>query len=823
MGKKSKKKINNSVKERKDSSNLTSEVVGDGVLEVKGRETCRHIENGIDLNKIKEKFSEKDSVRCEDCRGSALDRKESKGRSKHGKKGTDGVGVRKDTKCVWVCLQCGHFACGGVGMPNNPQSHAIRHSRQLRHPCVIQFENTNLCWCFHCGLLIPVGKSEHDGQENAVLLDAVKLIKRGPREGVTSVDVEDVWFGSGSVGGQTVVTTESLVSGKNDGYVVRGLANLGNTCFFNSVMQNILAMDLVRDYFMKLDQSVGPLTMALKKLFIETSCEASRNGISPRNLFGCICSKAPMFKGYQQQDSHELLRCLLDGLCTEELNLRKTLDSSKSAGTSCSPGSTFVDAIFGGQLSSTVTCTVCRYSSVTYDPFLDLSLPIPKKKSSTKMVPRSRSKKAKLPIKKETKKGAKFRGKGKTDSCIKSCATGSFENKDSSSIASSSVPLQEEKVDLLELTWLDFLDDIEPARTLDTLDSVSENYNISTNQVSESKHSSHDDDMSHNSSEVQSEVFSPNIEPTLNEESSRDNMYENDLPVLQGSEVLLLPYKEENLTTDEVLSKENVASCSVLVAEQDSLDFDGFGDLFNEPEMSSVSNVDDNNSLMITQTASLSGISSESDPDEVDDSDAPVSIKSCLSLYTEPELLSKEEAWNCENCAKIARGEQVCSDEKMPNTTLKKNESQNVPLDGYLLSAAPEPPEPRSLENGYPESDFGLTIERDNDIQSSYTPQEVSVMTDCKSSSQVSFVDQAAVSFHVDGSDCSEVDVNQVLCMASQSTVRVKSRKSNDSDKADGKLDKVPRDATKMILINKAPPILTIHLKRFSQDARGFK
>lgn len=35
--------------------------------------------------------------------------------------------------------------------------------------------------------------------------------------------------------------------------------------------------------------------------------------------------------------------------------------------------------IFVGQLKSTLECTVCRHSSVTFDPFWDLSLPVPSK------------------------------------------------------------------------------------------------------------------------------------------------------------------------------------------------------------------------------------------------------------------------------------------------------------------------------------------------------------------------------------------------------------------------------------------------------------
>jgi len=42
-----------------------------------------------------------------------------------------------------------------------------------------------------------------------------------------------------------------------------------------------------------------------------------------------------------------------------------------------SAGSSSVEAVFGGVLSSVITCTACGYCSISYEPFLDLSLPIP--------------------------------------------------------------------------------------------------------------------------------------------------------------------------------------------------------------------------------------------------------------------------------------------------------------------------------------------------------------------------------------------------------------------------------------------------------------
>ncbi|KAF5193675.1 Ubiquitin carboxyl-terminal hydrolase [Thalictrum thalictroides] len=867
MGKKVKKRNQNAQKEKRGSSdnhgtnvvhsNPQDEVVGDGVLvAVKGR-TCTHIEKGIDLIKLSEKFGSKGTEKCEDCREGSADRK---GRSKHGKKGTGGVGKKKD--CVWVCLQCGHFSCGGVGFPTTPQCHAIRHNRQTKHPCVIQLQNPKLCWCFPCDSPILVGKSEQDDPLDNVLSEVVKLIKGGLSE-VPSIDVEDVWFGSGSGKGLTTIeATDSLVSSRKGGYAVRGLANLGNTCFFNSVMQNLFAMDKLRDYFMKLDQSVGPLTMALKKLFSETSSESgSRSGISPRNLFGCICSRAPQFRGHQQQDSHELLRCLLDGLCTEELNMRKSLGSSKEDGVNPDTGFTFVDMIFGGQLSSTVSCKECKHSSVVHEPFLDLSLPVPTKKSPSRKVSR-----AKLPAKNETRKGGKIRGKWKTDSApaLVPCATVSSETIESSSLASSSLPPEEGKVEMFDDNWLDW---VASDTTSNVVDSVSQDYDSALIQDPESKpsypleedkvnfsdgvsrldHMGHDstsneldsvsqnhdilpikvsegnDDMSPNSSESQSQVFSTNIEPKQKSEWCKGSSSEDNLPVLQGPEVLLLPYKEENSTTGgEMANMESGAPSLVLGCEEDSLEFDGFGDLFNEPKMDSVPNLHDKSSQEIeaTETGFIAGNSSESDPDEVDDTNAPVSINSCLAYFTKPEILS-EHAWHCENCSKTLQGLQLYSVDNQSKSTVKKKtngiqlRSQNDQSGGDLSNSCADS---SILENVNSDNDFGCNIERREDLlSSSNSLQEVSpFVTDCKLSNQASSNNQTGESCSVNDSDNTGNDGDQVQVSKS----KVSARESQNSE-VDEKCVKVMRDATKRYLLHKVPLILTIHLKRFSQDGRG--
>lgn len=95
-----------------------------------------------------------------------------------------------------------------------------------------------------------------------------------------------------------------------------------------------------------------------------------------------------------QEDAHECLRYILDGLQNDALRpykreqLRKLRKQQKGDEGAAKPlmkqvhvpveveEQTWVHQLFGGHLSSCVHCTECGHDSVTTDPFLDLSLDI---------------------------------------------------------------------------------------------------------------------------------------------------------------------------------------------------------------------------------------------------------------------------------------------------------------------------------------------------------------------------------------------------------------------------------------------------------------
>nr|GMD80592.1 ubiquitin carboxyl-terminal hydrolase 2-like [Ipomoea batatas] len=942
MGKKVKKKARSGQKEKRvaagspnatpQQSTQNTEAPEDVTVVAKERKACPHFDKAVNLEKVSAKLGSSESITCEECLGGAGDKRPGKGKNKHGKKkaGMD--------KAIWVCLECGHFSCGGVGLPTTPHSHAVWHAKKQRHTLAVQFENPQLRWCFTCSTLIPGDKEDDSGEHKKVIQDIVKLIKGTQPEG-TNFDAEDAVSGSGSGSASVtsgVISKHSASVGLNGkgGYSVRGFINLGNTCFFNSVMQNLIAIDKLRDYFLRLDGSIGPLTASMKKLFTETNPEAGLRGVvNPKSLFGSICSKAPQFRGYQQQDSHELLRCLLDGLSTEELTVSRKIHASKEGDKSPSADPTFVDAIFGGQLSSTVSCLECGHSSVVYEPFLDVSLPVPTKKPpSKKSQTVTRGKKPKPPPKRSGRISAKASksimsppAQSVPDNGRTSCGSSRLstpvpepavvppgdapsDSLDASTVADnmgliSHVPSatqesENNRIDEAEtltstdnFTWLDYLEPDYEDLTLQS-DNISTskccgNENSAQQDVSLQKNlepnleTSSSDNLASLSNQGQDKVLhNHDIASKFNEialfgdSGARDatqthnntescnqisfaesNMginsstpcLEDEAPLqVQDSEILLLPYTEEMSVSCEVPKGECEVS-SVAGCKQDVVDFDGFGGLFDEPEETASCSVKPLSNSGASDTKELGqagfvGNSSDSDPDEVDNSDAPVSVESCLAYFTKPEQLTKtEHAWQCENCSKILQ------EQKMRERKGLLKHRCEILVNGYGdINSSGTPPE-LAVANGNMEGNVLDSIDHSSLSQNGESNGHVNIVHKVNQKAEGDAVslqseDSCPDPLESSGQDKSYSQLsysykNNDICSSSEDPrdgchntetmegTDLSSGKSKSDEIEDEEMDseivKVERDATKRILINKAPPILTIHLKRFSQDARG--
>ncbi|XP_059594287.1 ubiquitin carboxyl-terminal hydrolase 5 isoform X2 [Vitis vinifera] len=178
-----------------------------------------------------------------------------------------------------------------------------------------------------------------------------------------------------------------------------GLLNLGNTCFMNSAIQCLVhtpefARYFREDYHKEINWQnplgmVGELALAFGDL-LRKLWAPGRTPVAPRPFKTKLARFAPQFSGYNQHDSQELLAFLLDGL-HEDLNRVKHKPYIKSRDADGRPDEEVADEYWAnhiarndsiivdvcqGQYKSTLVCPVCNKISVTFDPFMYLSLPL---------------------------------------------------------------------------------------------------------------------------------------------------------------------------------------------------------------------------------------------------------------------------------------------------------------------------------------------------------------------------------------------------------------------------------------------------------------
>merc|ERR550534_81336 len=134
----------------------------------------------------------------------------------------------------------------------------------------------------------------------------------------------------------------------------------------------------------------GSLALAFA-IVIRQLWSGKQESIEPCRLKKLLADRASQFAGYAQHDAQEFMAFLLDGL-HEDLNRVKCKPLTSPVESDGRPDaqvaeeawrvykmrndSIIVD-LFQGQYRSTLICPACQKVSVTFDPFLYLSLPLP--------------------------------------------------------------------------------------------------------------------------------------------------------------------------------------------------------------------------------------------------------------------------------------------------------------------------------------------------------------------------------------------------------------------------------------------------------------
>ncbi|KAF2743707.1 ubiquitin carboxyl-terminal hydrolase 2 [Sporormia fimetaria CBS 119925] len=158
---------------------------------------------------------------------------------------------------------------------------------------------------------------------------------------------------------------------------LRGLYNMGQTCFMSVVLQTLIHNPFIRNFYLseghkKEDcQKEGCVSCALDEMFVEFHSNEKTEGFGAVNMLMGSWLAGEALAGYSQQDAHEYMQFMLNTLHLQN-------DGVASNDCRC-----IVHQTFYGKLCSTVTCDSCHNTNTAEDPYMDLSLDVrnlPKKR-----------------------------------------------------------------------------------------------------------------------------------------------------------------------------------------------------------------------------------------------------------------------------------------------------------------------------------------------------------------------------------------------------------------------------------------------------------
>ncbi|PWY88442.1 ubiquitin carboxyl-terminal hydrolase [Aspergillus heteromorphus CBS 117.55] len=154
---------------------------------------------------------------------------------------------------------------------------------------------------------------------------------------------------------------------------VRGLFNLGQTCYLNVILQTLLHDPILNTYFLGSGHQPHDCTApdcigcAVAEAFADFNSSDRPEGFAALNLLLASWRSSPALAGYQQQDAHEYYQFLVDKLHSSAEGHRE----GHEKGCPC-----FFHKTFYGKLRSSVTCDKCGNVTRTDDPMVDLSLDV---------------------------------------------------------------------------------------------------------------------------------------------------------------------------------------------------------------------------------------------------------------------------------------------------------------------------------------------------------------------------------------------------------------------------------------------------------------
>lgn len=161
-----------------------------------------------------------------------------------------------------------------------------------------------------------------------------------------------------------------------------GLQNLGNSCFMNTILQAISYLQPLNNYLLNDTfncSSEKSCMICIYKRHLNDVKSNPQHTVTPSEIHQQLPKIGEQFIPNRQADAHEFLREFLN--CLEHC-YQTHLNGLESSTTHVLMNP--IKQLFEGTFQSQVKCSKCDKISLTFDPFMDISLEIPKDKRNIK-------------------------------------------------------------------------------------------------------------------------------------------------------------------------------------------------------------------------------------------------------------------------------------------------------------------------------------------------------------------------------------------------------------------------------------------------------
>ncbi|XP_074595587.1 ubiquitin-specific protease 12/46 [Brevipalpus obovatus] len=187
--------------------------------------------------------------------------------------------------------------------------------------------------------------------------------------------------------GGTISQLEKELNGEsaaaNERYF--GMANFGNTCYCNSVLQALYFCRPFREKVLEYkarNKRVPPnketLLACLADLYHSIATQKKKTGtIAPKKFVARLKKENAIFNNYNQQDAHEFFNYLLNTIADLLAAEKQGSDDGRNN------NSNWIRDIFQGTLTNETRCLNCESLSSKDEDFLDLSVEIQQNTSIT--------------------------------------------------------------------------------------------------------------------------------------------------------------------------------------------------------------------------------------------------------------------------------------------------------------------------------------------------------------------------------------------------------------------------------------------------------